>query len=82
MTRPAATIVMQLTNRGSMREFSVRHASDGGWEVREEIDERPVRISQYLDWHRVERAIALIDRRAEALQQDGWVLNQPFHAAR
>ena len=73
---------MQLTNRGSMREFSVRQASDRGWEVREEIDDRPVRISQYLDWHRVERAIALIGRRAEALQQDGWVVNQPFHGVR
>ena len=68
-------LVMQLTNGGSKRQFSVRHAGAAGWEVREEIDERPVRISQYFDWHRVERAIALIDRMADDLQQDGWVLN-------
>lgn len=66
---------MQLTNRGSTRQFSVRYADAEGWEIREEIDDRPVRISQYFDWHRVERAIALIDRRAEDLQQDGWVLS-------
>ena len=68
-------LVMELTNRGLTRQFSVRHG-DVGWEVREEIDERPVRISQYLDWHRVERAIARIDRTAEDLQQHGWVLNR------
>jgi len=41
--------------------------------VREEEDSRIVRAARYSDWHRVERARALIDLQVSALAGEGWV---------
>jgi len=34
-----------------------------GWEVREERDREVVRTTLYTDWHRVERAVQVLDLR-------------------
>ena len=33
-----------------------------GWEIREERDSQLVRTSRHTDWHRVERALRLIEQ--------------------
>jgi len=43
----------------SNRRIIVTRAAKLGWEVREERDDRVVRLVTYTDWHRVERALAL-----------------------
>jgi hypothetical protein len=35
-----------------------------GWEIREERDSRIVRTTRHTDWHRVERALRLIEQGA------------------
>lgn len=35
-----------------------------GWEVREEHDQRIVRISRHSDWHQVERSIQIFELEA------------------
>jgi len=45
----------ELMHDGQIKRLTVtRHA--GGWEIREEHDNRLVRTIRYTDWHRVERA--------------------------
>jgi hypothetical protein len=43
--------------------------SDVGWDLREERDNRVVRHMNYTDWHRVERAIQVIELAEQ--QRDG-----------
>ena len=40
----------------------VFRAREGGWLVREEYSHTLTRVTHYSDWHRVERAIALLKR--------------------
>jgi hypothetical protein len=37
--------------------------SDRGWELHEERDQRVIKMTRHSDWHRVERAIQLFERR-------------------
>jgi hypothetical protein len=37
-----------------------------GWEVREERDHEVIRTTLYTDWHRVERAVQVLDLRHAA----------------
>ena len=54
------------------RQFVITSLSADGWEVRVEEDSRVLRRSRYTDWHRVERALAAIEREVEALTEGGW----------
>jgi hypothetical protein len=62
----------ELRQSGHTRRFVVCEAGAGGWEVREEEDTRLVRHAHYHDWHRVERALAALDRKVAELEDRGW----------
>jgi hypothetical protein len=47
------------TTPKSNRRIIVTRGATQGWEVREERDDRVVRLVTYTDWHRVERALAM-----------------------
>lgn len=56
-------VTRQRTADGHLERFIVSR-SDRGWEVREEQDQHVVRLAYYSDWHRVERAVQVFERRA------------------
>ncbi len=64
--------VLKLGRGDETRSFSLRTATLAGWELSEEANRRPVRTVRYSDWHRVERAIAIIRLQAATLERDGW----------
>ena len=64
--------IKELKHAGHVKRFSISEAPDEGWEVREETDTEIVRIVQYRDWHRVERARMRIDREVLQLEDRGW----------
>ena len=61
----------ELTQAGHVTRFSIRDAGNG-WEVREEQDSRVVRQVRYNDWHRVERALLVMQQRVHELEASGW----------
>jgi hypothetical protein len=67
---------VQLTRGLSTRQLVLSRAAGGGWEFRDEMNDHPVQTARYEDWHRVERALALINRTVERLQAEGWMLRR------
>lgn len=62
-----------LTRAGQVRRFSIDARTPGaGWEVRVEHENTVVRRHSYTDWHRVERALVLLEAEVAELQQLGW----------
>ena len=61
----------ELKQAGHSRRFTIAEAGDG-WEMREEADSRLVKVVQYRDWHRVERAQKRIDLEVSKLEDGGW----------
>jgi hypothetical protein len=62
-----------LTRSGQVRRFSIITDELGdGWELRVEQDSEIVRRTHYADWHRVERALRLIEREVSELEDLGW----------
>ena len=59
------------------KTFVVDEATDSGWQVREEEDNRVVRTTWVHDWHRVENAIMRFVIEGMQLQRAGWVEIQP-----
>jgi hypothetical protein len=62
----------ELKQAGHSRRFTISEVPGQGWEVREEADSHPVRVVQYRDWHRVERAQMRIDAQVTELEDRGW----------
>jgi len=62
----------ELTQAGHVKRFSISEAGASGWEVREEQDSHVVRSVCYTDWHRVERAVAMMSLRVSELEEKGW----------
>jgi hypothetical protein len=62
----------ELKQAGHIRRFTIAEAAGEGWEVREEADSELVRVVQYRDWHRVERARMRIDEQVSRLEDKGW----------
>lgn len=54
------------------RQFTIRYSERYGWEVLDAADARVVRRAVYQDWHRVERAMAMIKSEEVALERRGW----------
>ena len=54
------------------RQFTIRYSEQHGWEVLDAADARVVRRAVYQDWHRVERAMAMIKYQEALLRQAGW----------
>ena len=62
----------ELKFAGHIRRFTIREGAEEGWEVREEADSEIVRVQQYRDWHRLERARMRIDQQVSELEHEGW----------
>jgi hypothetical protein len=69
-------LVMQLARGTSTRQFLIRDTGAGGWELTEERDQTRVRTVKYTDWHRVERAVALIGLEVAGLEREGWTITR------
>lgn len=63
---------LRLRNAAHIRAFVISDSGRSGWEVREEIDSRVVRVAHYFDWHRVERARRQFEREGLTLKERGW----------
>jgi len=55
-------------------ERAVVTRTSKGWDFREEHDDRVVRERTFTDWHRVERAMQLFERRND--EADGYSTNR------
>lgn len=67
-------LMVELARGASTKAFAIREAGMEGWELTEDADFRRVRTVRYIDWHRVERAAALIQREVADLERQGWTL--------
>jgi hypothetical protein len=54
------------------RHFTVRYTERFGWEVLDATNAHVVRRAVYHDWHRVERAMAMIKYEEALLRRAGW----------
>jgi hypothetical protein len=64
--------MIHLSRGTETRCYSVSDPGTHGWELNKEENSRIVRSIRYTDWHRVERAIALIHLEAATLEREGW----------
>jgi hypothetical protein len=64
---------LSLQSADHVRRYSIT-AAPLGWEVKLEEDREVRRNDLYLDWHRVERAMALFEREVLQLTANGWHL--------
>jgi hypothetical protein len=55
-------LTREFTNAGHVERVTVT-AREGGWDLREERNDRVVRTVRYTDWHRVERAVRVFETR-------------------
>lgn len=62
-----------LCNDTDTRRFTIRSTRGLGWEVRDESGGTALKAARYADWHRVERAMRVFAREAEALRERGWM---------
>jgi hypothetical protein len=60
-----------LRNAEHTRRYSILE-TQAGWEVRQEQDSQVVRLKEYQDWHRVERARRFFAIEADELEASGW----------
>ena len=65
--------VRELYRGGHTRKFSITDTGPGGWEVRDEQDDRVLKHVRYDDWHRVERALNMFNLQIDELEEAGWV---------
>jgi hypothetical protein len=54
------------------REYAVSVSQPSGWELTLEEDLKRIRRVHFEDWHRVERAVAVVKREVEDLTARGW----------
>jgi hypothetical protein len=54
------------------RQYAVSHSQPSGWDLTLEEDRRRVRRVHYDDWHRVERAVAVLQLEVNELTSRGW----------
>ena len=65
---------ISLRNADHIRHYSIGSHERSGWEVKLEEDRQVRRNDLYLDWHRVERAMALFELEVLQLTASGWHL--------
>jgi hypothetical protein len=70
-----------VTHSGHVRRFTVSDLGQDGWEVRVEHDSAVVRQLCYSDWHRVERALGMMEMEVSQLERSGWVQTAGSDAA-
>ena len=54
------------------REYAVSPSQPSGWELTLQEDLERTRRVHFEDWHRVERAVAVVRREVEDLTARGW----------
>jgi hypothetical protein len=54
------------------REYAVSASQPSGWELTLQEDLERTRRVHFEDWHRVERAVAVVKREVEDLTARGW----------
>jgi len=54
------------------REYAVTPSGGSGWELTLQEDHRTTRQVHYTDWHRLERAVAVVGLEVDALTARGW----------
>jgi hypothetical protein len=69
---PHHMLAINLRRGSHTRCYSVRSSTSDGWEVSLEEDCAVSRRVRYRDWHRVERAMALLEREIADLATQGW----------
>ena len=57
-----------------IRRYSIAAVAPSGWEVTLEEDSTIRRQDRYSDWHRVERAQAMLQLEVEQLRERGWLI--------
>jgi hypothetical protein len=60
-----------LRNADHTRRYSIE-MTPSGWQMRQEQDSQVVRVVEYHDWHRVERARRSIALEVNELEAAGW----------
>ena len=60
-----------LRNADHTRRYTIAETA-AGWVVRQELDSQVIRLVQYHDWHRVERARRSITIEMNELEAAGW----------
>jgi len=61
-----------LHNGGATRRYSISAEGAAGWTVTLQREDERARDVRYHDWHRVERALALIRLEISELEAQGW----------
>ena len=61
-----------LRKADQIRRYSVSSANEAGWQVTSERDGEPPHQTCYRDWHRVERALAILRLEVSELTARGW----------
>lgn len=57
-----------------VRRYSISAVAPSGWEVTLEEDASRRRTDRYEDWHRVERAMAMLQIEVDQLTARGWLV--------
>jgi hypothetical protein len=63
---------IMLRKADQMRRYSVSIAKDAGWQLTSELDGEPPSQTRYHDWHRLERALAILRLEVSELTARGW----------
>jgi hypothetical protein len=63
---------VRLRHSDHVRHYSISALTPQGWEVRLEEDRQIRRRDVYQDWHRVERALLLLELEVLRLREHGW----------
>jgi hypothetical protein len=69
-------LAINLRRADHTRSYSICHSNDSGWEVRLEEDRELKHQVCYNDWHRVERAIAMVRLQVSELTAQGWAVGE------
>jgi len=62
----------QLASDGQTRQFTIERGAHAGWIAREADGRSAPKTSVIRDWRQVEAAIALFERKATELRNEGW----------
>ena len=62
----------QLASDGQIRQFTIERGARAGWIACEGDGQSEPKMSVIRDWRQVEAAIALFERKASALRNEGW----------
>ena len=71
-TKAAPMFSIALRHDEHTREYAVSASQPSGWELTLQEDLQRTRRVHFSDWHRVERAVAVVRLEVEGLTAQGW----------